>query len=66
MIQDFINKEAVSKMSFEEFQESQGNNIEIVRHRLTVKEAFIELGGTFKDSKKSSFKKSKKKKEGDN
>jgi hypothetical protein len=63
MIQDYINKEAVSKMTFEEFEKCLGNNIEIARHKLTVKEAFIELGGTFKkEVKKSSFKKSKSKK----
>jgi hypothetical protein len=50
-------------MTFEEFKECLGNNIEIARHKLTVKEAFIELGGTFKkEVKKSSFKKSKSKK----
>jgi hypothetical protein len=54
MIQDYINKEAVSKMTFEEFKECLGNNIEIARHKLTVKEAFIELGGTFKKEVKKS------------
>jgi len=48
MISDYINKVAVSKMTFDEFCEKLEGNIEIGRHKLTMKEAFIELGGTFK------------------
>jgi hypothetical protein len=62
MISDYINKIAVSNMTFEEFEKSQGDNIEIGRHKLTVKQAFIELGGTFKkEVKKPIYKKSKSK-----
>ena len=51
MITDYINKIAVSKMTFEEFEKSQHDNIEIRRHKLTFKQAFIELGGKFEKAK---------------
>lgn len=51
MLGDYFNKNAVSGMTFEEFESRWNGNIEIVRHKLTMKEAFIELGGTFKAEK---------------
>ena len=57
MLSDYISKEAVSQMTFEEFKGRWDCNIEIIRHKLTMKQAFKELGGvTIKEPKKK-FKK---------
>ena len=52
MLSDYFSKEAVSRMTFEEFKSRWNCNIEIVRHKLTMKEAFIELGGKITKKKK--------------
>jgi hypothetical protein len=51
MLSDYFSKKAVSRMTFEEFESRFNCNIEIIRHKLTMKEAFVELGGTFKSDK---------------
>ena len=61
MISDYINSKAVSKMTFEEFEKQMAGNVEISRHKLTLREAFIELGGTFKKEEKPKKKKKSKK-----
>ena len=63
MLSDYFNKNAISELTFEEFESRWNGNIEIVRHKLSMKEAFIELGGTFKTKEKEFkvVKKSKKK-----
>tara|TARA_R110000824_G_C15055756_1_gene661934 strand:+ start:483 stop:683 length:201 start_codon:yes stop_codon:yes gene_type:complete len=63
MLSDYFNKNAISELTFEEFESRWNGNIEIVRHKLSMKEAFIELGGTFKTKEKvfKVVKKSKKK-----
>ena len=55
MISDYINPEAIANMSYEDFKKDFEGNVEIARHRLTLREAFKELGGKFgkkKDKKK--------------
>lgn len=51
MLSDYFSKKAISRMTFEEFESRFNCNIEIIRHKLTMKEAFVELGGTFKTDK---------------
>lgn len=54
MLSDYINKEAVSKMSYKDFKEILGGNIAISRHKMTMKQAFKELGGKLNKSKQKS------------
>lgn len=51
MLSDYFSKKAISRMTFEQFLSQYDCNIEIIRHKLTMKEAFIELGGTFEPEK---------------
>ena len=60
MISDYINKVVVSKLSLSEFKEQFEGNLEIGRHRLTLKEAYSQLGGGT-DKPKTEKKKDKKK-----
>lgn len=60
MLSDYINKDAVAEMTFEEFEKIFSGNIEIARHKMTLEQAFKELGG--KTAPKP--KKSKKNEEG--
>ena len=51
-------------MSFEEFQDVVSKNLSMAQaigiHKITIKEAFVELGGTIKKvEKKATFKKYK-------
>lgn len=48
MLSDYFSKEAISQMTFEEFESRWNGNLNIVRHKLTMKEAFKELGGVIK------------------
>ena len=45
MIGDYINKDVVSTLTFSEFKESFSGNVEISKHKLTLREAYNELGG---------------------
>ena len=45
MISDYINKVVVSKLSFSEFKDQFKTNLEIGRHKLTLREAYNELDG---------------------
>jgi len=51
MLSNYFSTNAVSKMTFEEFKSRFDCNIEIIRHKKTMEEAFVELGGTFKAEK---------------
>ena len=67
MISNYINKVVVSAMTFSEFKEAFEGNLEIGRHRLTLREAYKELdGGKDKpESKKPETEKKKGKKKKD-
>jgi hypothetical protein len=51
MLSDYFNTNDVSKMTFKQFKSRWNCNIEIIRHKKTMEEAFVELGGTLKEEK---------------
>jgi len=53
MLEKYISKEAVAKMSYSEFKETFEGNVLISRSGLTIREAFKELGGTHSKKKKA-------------
>jgi hypothetical protein len=60
MITDYLNRESVSKMTFEEFKTLLKSNpnlaLRLLKDGYTSKLAFKELGGMKKESKKRSSK----------
>ena len=52
MIDKYFNKEEVSKMTFKEFKEAYEGNSILAKYRVDLKDAFKQLGGKMKTSKK--------------
>jgi hypothetical protein len=56
MLEDYFNTDIVSKMTFKEFETTYRGNLNLVRLKIDMKDAFRQLGGKIYKAKK--FKKS--------
>ena len=52
MLEDFFNADVVSEMTFEEFEATYKGNLNLVRLRIDIKDAFKQLGGKITKYKK--------------
>ena len=53
MLEDYFNADVVSKMTFKEFEATYRGNLNLVRLRIDIKDAFKQLGGkTYKAKSK--------------
>ena len=52
MLKDYFNTEAVSQMSFKEFEATHRGNQNLIRLKIDIKDAFKQLGGKMTKPKK--------------
>jgi len=52
MLEDYFNASVISKMTFKEFEATYRGNLNLVRLKIDVKEAFKQLGGKITKEKK--------------
>ena len=53
MLEDYFNASVISKMTWEEFHATYRGNLNLVRLKIDIKDAFKELGGVMiKEPKK--------------
>jgi len=52
MLQDYFNASIVSEMTFEEFEATHRGNLNLVRLKIDIKDAFKQLGGKITKKKK--------------
>ncbi len=52
MLEDYFNKEAISKMSFKEFEAIYKGSPTLAKFRISTKDAFKQLGGKMRKPKK--------------
>ena len=52
MLKDYFNAEIVSQMTFKEFEATYRGNLNLVRLKIDIKDAFKQLGGKMYKAKK--------------
>jgi len=60
MLEDYFNADVISKMTFKEFEQTYKGNLNLVRLKIDIKDAFKQLGGkmNYSSTKTKKFKKS--------
>ena len=54
MLEDYFNKDAISEMSFKEFEAAYSGSPLLAKFKVSCKEAFKQLGGMIVTGKQSS------------
>jgi len=52
MLEDYFNASIISEMTFEEFEATYRGNLNLVRLKIDIKDAFKQLGGKITKKKK--------------
>ena len=52
MLEDYFNASVISEMTFKEFEATYRGNLNLVRLKIDIKDAFKQLGGKMTKTKK--------------
>jgi len=52
MLENYFNKELVSQMTFKEFEKTYTGSAVLIKYRISLKDAFKQLGGKMSKPKK--------------